>query len=181
MNQGMHIFSIEEKILENRIIIINNEINNITAMNAIKELLYLDYLNNQDITIYLNSPGGSVSDGLAIIDTFNLIKSDVSTIAVGICASMAALILSAGTKGKRFILPNANVMIHQPSGEAYGKADDIEVIADRIVEIRATIIDILAKNTNRNKKQIKADITKDYYMNAFKAIEYGIVDKITGK
>jgi len=181
MDRSFNIFSIEDKILENRIIVINDEINSITAMKVIKELIYLDYINNQDITIYINSPGGSVTDGLAIIDAFNIIKSDIKTICVGMCASMAAIILSAGTKGKRYILPNASVMIHQPSGGAYGKADDIEVASVRILEIKNRLAEMLSKNTNKNSKQIKDDITKDYYMNAKKSIEYGIVDQIIGE
>ena len=171
---------IEEKLLNNRTLIINSEINNISAMKLIKELLYLDSLNSDDITIYINSLGGSVTDGLAIIDTFNTVKSDIITVCVGMCASMAAIILSSGTKGKRLILPNATVMIHQPYAGIEGRAADIEIEASRISDVKNKLIDILAKNTKKNTLQVKNDIERNYYMNALEAKKYGIVDKKIG-
>ena len=144
----------------------------------IAELLYLDSIGQDDISIYINSPGGSVSSGMAIYDTMNFIKSDVCTICVGIAASMAAFLLSSGTKGKRFILPNADVMIHQPLGGAEGQASDIKIASDRIIDIRKRLNKILAKNTNQSLKKIEKDTERDNYLNAKEAFEYGLVDKI---
>ena len=142
------------------------------------QLLYLDSLNHHDISLYINSPGGSVSAGLAIYDTMNYIQSDVSTICFGIAASMGALILSSGKKGKRYILPNADVMIHQVLGKSEGQASDIEISTKRILNLKKRLNKILAKNTGKSIQTIEKDTDRDNYLSAKEAIEYGLVDKI---
>ncbi len=135
-------------------------------------------MNNNDIMLYINSPGGSVSAGLAIYDTMNYIKNDVCTIGIGMCASMGALILSSGTKGKRYALSNTKIMIHQPLGGAKGKASDIQILANEINKTKLNIIDILSKNTKKSKNKIQKDIEKDYYMTSLEAKNYNLIDKI---
>lgn len=171
-------YDIFSRLLKDRVVFISGEINDSLANSVIAELLYLDSIGQDDISIYINSPGGSVSSGMAIYDTMNFIKSDVCTICVGIAASMAAFLLSSGTKGKRFILPNADVMIHQPLGGAEGQASDIKIASDRIIDIRKRLNKILAKNTNQSLKKIEKDTERDNYLNAKEAFEYGLVDKI---
>ena len=144
----------------------------------IAQLLHLDSINHDDISIYINSPGGSVSSGLAIYDTMNFIKSDVSTVCVGIAASMGAFLLSSGAKGKRFILPNADVMIHQVLGRSEGQASDIKIATDRILDLKKRLNCILAKNTGKSIKRIEKDTDRDNYLSAKEAINYGLVDKI---
>lgn len=175
---GERVYDLYSRLLEDRIIILSNEINENNANIIISELLYLDSISNEDITIYINSPGGEISSGLAIYDTMNYIKSDVSTICIGMAASMAAFILSSGKKGKRYILPNSEVMIHQPLGGVQGQATEIKIVADRIIKLKNKINNILSKNTNKNIKQIEYDTERDYYMNSKEALEYGIIDKI---
>ncbi len=175
---GEKIFDIYTKLLQERIIFINGEINDDTANLVISELLYLDALNNQDIYLYINSPGGSVTSGLAIYDTMNYIKSDVSTVGIGLCASMGAILLAAGSNGKRLILPNTEVMIHQVLGGTEGKASDIKIHAERILAIKKKLNLILASKTGKSLNKINKDTLQDYYMDAKSAIKYGIVDKI---
>lgn len=179
--QGERSYDIFSRLLKERIIFISGEINDNVANSVIAELLYLDSLNHDDISIYINSPGGVISSGMAIYDTMNFVKSDVCTICLGIAASMAAFLLSSGTCGKRFILPNADVMIHQPLGGAEGQATDIKIAADRIVSLRERLNKILAKNTGKSLKLIERDTERDNYLNAEEALKYGIVDKIIKK
>ena len=169
---------IEDKLLESRIIFINGEIKEETAYDVVSKLLYLDSINHDDISLYINSPGGYVNQGFAIIDTMNIVKSDIGTYCIGSACSMGSIILSCGKKGKRYVLPNAEIMIHQPSGGAYGKSDDILISSNNLVKCKNKLIDILAKNTNKNKKEINKYFNNDYYMNAKEALEFGIVDKI---
>ena len=179
--QGERSYDIFSRLLKERIIFISGEINDSVANSVIAELLYLDSLNHDDISIYINSPGGVISSGMAIYDTMNFIKSDVCTICLGMAASMAAFLLSSGTYGKRFILPNADVMIHQPLGGAEGQATDIKIAADRIVSLRERLNKILAKNTGKSLKIIERDTERDNYLNADEALKYGTVDKIIKK
>ena len=174
-------YDIYSILLKNRIIFINGEIDDTLSNLVVAQLLYLDSLNHEDISIYINSPGGSVTSGLAIYDTMNFIKSNVSTICYGICASMAALLLSSGHKGKRYILPNADVMIHQVVGRSEGQASDIKIATDRILDLKNRLNTILSKNTNKHIKTIEKDTDRDNYLNANEALEYGLVDKIIKK
>lgn len=175
---GERSYDIFSRLLKERIIFISGEINDNLANSVIAELLYLDSINNDDISIYINSPGGSVSSGMAIYDTMNFVKSDIVTICVGIAASMGAFLLSSGKKGKRYILPNADVMIHQPLGGAEGQASDIKIASDRILNLRTRLNKILAKNTSKSLKKIEKDTERDNYLDAFGAVEYGLVDEI---
>lgn len=175
---GERSYDIFSRLLKERIIFISGEINDSMANSVIAELLYLDSINNEDISIYINSPGGSVSAGMAIYDTMNFIKSDVATICIGIAASMGAFLLSSGKKGKRYILPNADVMIHQPLGGAEGQATDIKIASDRILNLRMRLNKILAKNTSKSLKKIERDTERDNYLDANGALEYGLVDEI---
>lgn len=177
-SMGERAYDIYSRLLKNRIILLSGEINDDNANIVIAELLYLDSISNDDISLYINSPGGSITSGMAIYDTMNLIKSDVSTICVGMAASMAAFLLSCGKKGKRYCLPNSEVMIHQPLGGVNGQATEIDIVAKRIINLRSKINSILAKNTKRNIKQIEKDTDRDYYMDANTALDYGIIDKI---
>ena len=178
---GERSYDIFSRLLKDRIIFISGEINDTLANGVIAQLLYLDSLNTDDISIYINSPGGSVSAGMAIYDTMNFIKSEVCTICIGIAASMGAFLLSSGTKGKRFILPNADVMIHQPLGGAEGQASDIKIASDRIINIRKRLNKILAKNTGQTLKKIEKDTERDNYLDAKEAVAYGIVDNVIVK
>ena len=174
-------YDIYSILLKNRIIFISGEIDDTLSNLVVAQLLYLDSLSHEDISIYINSPGGSVTSGLAIYDTMNFIKSDVSTICYGICASMAALLLSSGHKGKRYILPNADVMIHQVLGRSEGQASDVKIATDRILDLKNRLNTILSKNTNKHIKTIEKDTDRDNYLNANEALEYGLVDKIIKK
>lgn len=175
---GDKVFDIYSKLLENRIIFINGEINDIMSNLVISELLYLDSLNNNTIDIYINSPGGSVTSGLAIIDTMNFIKSDVRTTVTGIAASMASLILASGTKGMRHSLKNSEVMIHQPLGNVGGQATDIEIQAKRIISKKKLLNNMLATFTNQPLKKIERDTERDKYLSSYEALEYGLIDSI---
>ena len=172
-------YDIYSRLLASRIIFLSGEIDDNLSNSVVAQMLYLDSLNHDDIYLYINSPGGSVSSGLAIYDTMNFIKSDVSTICLGIAASMAAVILSSGTKGKRLILPNADVMIHQVLGKSEGQASDIEIATERILSLKNRLNKILAKNANKSLKQIEKDTDRDNYLSAKEAISYGLVDKVT--
>ena len=175
---GERSYDIFSRLLKERIIFLSGEIDDDVANAVIAELLYLDSLNNDDISIYINSPGGSITSGMAIYDTMEFIKSDVSTICIGMAASMAAFLLSCGTKGKRFILPNSEVMIHQPLGGVSGQATEIKIAAERILKLKEKLNKILSNNTNKDFDTISKDTERDYFMNSDEALEYGIVDKI---
>ena len=172
------VYDLCSKLLEDRVILLTGEINDITSNIIISELLYLDSISNEDISIYINSPGGSITSGMAIYDTMNYIKSDVSTIGIGMAASMAAILLSSGTKGKRYILPNAAVMIHQPIGGVNGQASEIQIAADRIIKEKKKINKILSINCNKELEEVEKDTDRDYFMDAKEALEYNIVDAI---
>lgn len=175
---GEKIYDIYSKLLTNRIVFITGEINDDLSNLVISELLYLDSLNHNDIYLYINSPGGSVTSGLAIYDTMNYVKSDISTIAIGSCASMAAILLAAGTNGKRLSLPNSEIMIHQVLGGMEGKASEIKIQAERILELRKKLNKILSNLTKKSISKINKDTEKDYYLNPQNALKYGIIDKI---
>ena len=178
---GERAYDIYSRLLKDRIIILNGEINCQTANIVVAELLYLDSINHNDINIYINSPGGEITSGMAIYDTMNFIKSDVSTICIGMAASMAAFLLSSGAKGKRLCLPNAEVMIHQPLGGAQGQATEIKIAAERILKSREKLNSILANRCKKDIKIIEVDTERDNFMEAEEALEYGLVDKIIVK
>jgi len=175
---GERSYDIFSRLLKERIVFISGEIDDDLANSVIAQLLYLDSINSDDISIYINSPGGSITSGMAIYDTMRFIKSDVSTICIGMAASMAAFLLSCGKKDKRFILPNAEVMIHQPLGGASGQATEIKIAAERILKLKEKLNRILAENTGKDFEIINKDTERDYFMNSDEALEYGIVDKI---
>jgi ATP-dependent Clp protease protease subunit len=177
-SMGERAYDIYSRLLKNRIVIISGEIDDNMANIVIAELLYLDSLNNDDIQLYINSPGGSITSGMAIFDTMNFVKSDVVTTGIGLAASMGAFLLSCGAKGKRYILPNTEVMIHQPLGGIQGQATEIDIAAKRIINLRKRLNTIMGKNTNKSLKQIEKDTERDYFMDAKEALEYGIIDKI---
>jgi ATP-dependent Clp protease protease subunit len=174
-------YDIFSRILKDRIILLSGEITDDVANSVVAQLLYLNSLNHDDISLYINSPGGSITAGMAIYDTMNFIDSDVSTICLGMAASMAAFILSSGKKGKRFILPNGEVMIHQPLGGVSGQATEIKIVAERILNLKRKINTILTKNTNKSIEEIEIDTERDYFMDAKEALNYGLVDKIIEK
>jgi len=178
---GERSYDIFSRLLKNRIILLTGEIDDNVASSVVAQILYLDSINHDDISIYINSPGGSVTAGMAIYDTMNFIKSDVSTICLGMAASMGAFLLSSGARGKRYILPNAEVMIHQPLGGAQGQATEIKIAAEHILKLRDKLNNILSKNTNQSLKKIKEDTERDNFMDSTEALEYGLVDKIIEK
>lgn len=178
-NRGERSYDIFSRLLNDRIIMLNEEVNAATASLVVAQLLYLEGQDpNKDIALYINSPGGSVTDGMAIYDTMQYIKCDVSTICMGMAASMGAFLLAAGTKGKRYALPNADIMIHQPSGGAQGQATDIEIHTKHILHTKQKLNEILAKNTGQPLEVIKADTERDNFMTAQQALEYGLIDKV---
>ena len=177
-NNGERVYDIYSRLLKDRIIILSGEITDESANSVVAQLLYLDSLNQDDISLYINSPGGAVTAGMAIYDTMNFVKSDVSTICLGMAASMAAFLLSSGTKEKRFCLPNSEVMIHQPLGGAQGQATEIKIAAEHILNLKEKLNKILSKNTGQDIKQIEHDTDRDNFMNAEEAKEYGIIDQI---
>ena len=180
-SNGERVYDIYSRLLKDRIIILNGEIDDNNANNVVAELLYLDSINHSDINLYINSPGGSITAGMAIYDTMNFIKSNVSTICIGMAASMAAFLLSSGEKGKRFCLENSEVMIHQPLGGASGQATEIKIAAERILKLKNKLNTILSKNTSQDIKKIETDTERDYFMDSTEALGYGIVDKILKK
>lgn len=180
-NNSERSYDIFSRLLKERIILLNGEINDTLSNSIIAELLYLDSVSNDDISLYINSPGGSITSGFAIYDTMNLINSDVSTICVGMAASMGAFLLSSGTKGKRYALPNAEVMIHQPLGGAEGQATEIKIAAERILKSRDKLNKILSKNTGKDISIIEHDTERDNFMDSKEAFEYGLIDKIIEK
>ena len=179
---GERAYDIYSRLLKDRIIMLSGEINDYTANIAVAQLLFLAAEDpDKDIHLYINSPGGSVTAGFAIFDTMNYIKCDVSTICIGMAASMGAFLLSAGTKGKRIALPNSEIMIHQPLGGARGQATDIKIQADLILRTRDNLNRILAENTGRSIEEIARDTERDNFMTAQQALEYGLIDKIFTK
>ena len=181
-NRGERSYDIYSRLLEDRIIFVNDEINDQTANLIIAQMIYLEGKDpDKDIMMYINSPGGSVVAGLAIYDTMNYIKCDVSTICVGMAASMAAVLLSSGTKGKRFALPNSEIMIHQPLGGFQGQASDIKIHADHIIKTRKLLNKILSDNSGVDIAKIEKDTDRDNYMSAEEAKKYGLIDKIYAK
>ena len=181
-SRGERSYDIYSRLLEDRIIFLSDEVNDATASIIVAQLLFLEAQDpDKDISFYINSPGGSVSAGLAIYDTMNFIKCDVSTICVGMAASMGAFLLSSGAKGKRLALPNAEIMIHQPLGGAKGQATDIKIQADLILRTRERLNRILAANTGKDIEQIALDTERDNYMTAEEALNYGLIDKIFAK
>ena len=178
-SRGERSYDIFSRLLNDRIIILSEEVNDVTASLIIAQMLYLEAQDpDKDIQFYINSPGGVITSGLAIYDTMQYIKCDVATICVGMAASMGAFLHSAGAKGKRMALPNAEIMIHQPSGGAQGQATDIQIQAKRIEQIKRKLNEILAANTGKSYEQIAADTERDNFMTAQEAVEYGIIDKV---
>lgn len=180
--RGERSYDIYSRLLEDRIIFITGEINDATADIVVAQLIYLEGVDpEKPISIYINSPGGSVSAGLAIYDTMNYIKCDVCTICIGLAASMGAFLLSSGTKGMRYALPNAEIMIHQPLGGVSGQASDIAIHAEQIIKTKRKLNEILAKNTSKDIKTISKDTDRDNFMSADEALKYGLIDKIFEK
>lgn len=178
-SRGERSYDIFSRLLNDRIIILNEEVNSVSAGIVVAQLLYLEGQDpSKDISLYINSPGGSVTDGLSIYDTMQYIKCDVSTICMGMAASMGAFLLAAGTPGKRYALPNADIMIHQPSGGARGQATDIEIHTKHILHTKQKLNEILAKNTGRPVEEIAKDTERDNFMTAQQALEYGLIDKV---
>ena len=181
-NRGERQYDIYSRLLEDRIVVLSDEVNDQTASLVVAQLLYLEGQDaEKDINLYINSPGGSVTAGFAIYDTMNYIKCDVSTICMGLAASMGAFLLSSGAKGKRYALPNSEIMIHQPSGGAKGQATEIQIVAENILKTRETLNRILAENTGKPIEQIAIDTERDNFMTAEEAAEYGLVDKVITK
>ncbi len=180
--RGERSYDIYSRLLKDRIIFLGDEINDEVSNAVVAQLLFLESESpERDISIYINSPGGSVSAGLAIYDTMQFVKCDISTIAVGMAASMAAVLLAAGTPGKRIALPNSKVMIHQPLGGSQGQASDIEIQAREILKTKETLNTILAAHTGQTLRKIKSDTDRDFYMTAREALKYGLVDKVIEK
>jgi len=178
-NRGERSYDIYSRLLNDRIIFLGEEINDYTASLVVAQFLYLEAQDpDKDIHLYINSPGGSVTAGMAIYDTMQFIKSDVSTICVGMAASMAAFLLASGAKGKRFALPNSEIMIHQPSGGAQGQVTDIKIHAERIIRIKRNINQILSNITGKPLEIVENDTERDNFMSAEQAVEYGLIDKV---
>lgn len=178
-NRGERSYDIFSRLLNDRIIFLSEEVNDTTASLVVAQLLYLESQNpDQDIQFYINSPGGSVTAGMAIYDTMQYIKCDVSTICLGMAASMGAFLLAAGTKGKRFALPNSEIMIHQPSGGAQGQATDISIHANHILRVKDKLNQILSERTGQPLDVVKRDTERDNFMTAQEALEYGLIDKV---
>ena len=181
-NRGERAYDIYSRLLTDRIIFLADEVNDVTASLVVAQMLFLEAQDpDKDISLYINSPGGSVTSGLAIYDTMNYIKCDVSTICIGMAASMGAILLSSGAKGKRIALPNSEIMIHQPLGQAQGQATDILIHAHHIEQIRSNINKILAEETGKPLEQIQIDTERDNFMTAAEAAEYGLIDKVISK
>ncbi len=181
-NRGERSYDIFSRLLNDRIVMLSEEVNDVTASLVVAQLLYLEGQDpSKDIHLYINSPGGSITAGMAIYDTMQYIKSDVSTICVGLAASMGAFLLAAGAKGKRFALPNSEIMIHQPSGGAQGQATDIKIQAERIVKMKAKLNKILSENTGQPISVIERDTERDNFMSSDEAVTYGLIDKVITK
>ncbi|MBQ3061700.1 MAG: ATP-dependent Clp endopeptidase proteolytic subunit ClpP [Lachnospiraceae bacterium] len=178
-SKGERSYDIYSRLLKDRIIFLGEEVTDVTASLVVAQLLYLESEDpNKDICLYINSPGGSVTAGMAIYDTMQYIKCDVSTICIGLAASMGAFLLAGGAKGKRFALPNAEVMIHQPSGGARGQATEIQIVAENILKIKKKLNEMLAQNTGKPLEVVSVDTERDHYMDAYEAKEYGIIDEV---
>ena len=181
-SRGERSYDIYSRLLQDRIIILSNEVNDDIASLVVSQLLFLESQDpNKDISLYINSPGGSVSAGFAIYDTMNYVKCDVSTICMGLAASMGAFLLAGGAKGKRLALPNAEIMIHQPSGGAQGQATEIQIAAEHILRTKQKLNEILAANTGQSLETIKADTERDNFMSADEAKAYGLIDEVIAK
>ncbi|WP_059048817.1 ATP-dependent Clp endopeptidase proteolytic subunit ClpP [Paenibacillus senegalimassiliensis] len=181
-NRGERAYDIYSRLLKDRIIFLGSQVNDVVANSIIAQMLFLDAEDpTKDISLYINSPGGSITAGMAIYDTMQFIKSDVSTICVGMAASMGAFLLNAGAPGKRYALPNSEIMIHQPLGGAEGQATDIEIRARRILKMRDKLNQILSERTGQPLERIEKDTDRDYFMSAAEAKEYGLVDKVIEK
>lgn len=181
-SRGERSYDIYSRLLKDRIIFLGEEVNDVTASVIVAQLLFLESEDPaKDINFYINSPGGSVTAGMAIYDTMNYVKCDISTICIGMAASMGAFLLSGGTKGKRLALPNAEIMIHQPSGGAQGQATDIKIVSDHIIKTRHKLNSILASNTGKPLEVIAVDTERDNYMSAQEAVEYGLIDSVIEK
>jgi ATP-dependent Clp protease protease subunit len=181
-NRGERSYDIYSRLLKDRIIFMGDEVNDVTSSLVIAQLLFLEADDpDKDISFYINSPGGSVTAGLAIFDTMQYIKPDVSTICVGMAASMGAFLLAAGAKGKRFCLPNSEIMIHQPSGGAQGKASDVRIYAERLIRNRKRLNEILSEKTGQPIEKVERDVERDYFMSSEEAKAYGLVDEILVK
>ena len=181
-NRGERSYDIYSRLLKERIIFLGGEVNDVTADLVVAQLLFLEAEDpDKDIQIYINSPGGSITAGFAIYDTMQYIKPDVSTICIGMAASMGAFLLAAGEKGKRFALPNSEIMIHQPLGGMQGQAEDIRIHADRIIRTRETINKILSEKTGQSLEKISQDTDRDFFMTTLEAKEYGIIDEVIEK
>lgn len=181
-SRGERSYDIFSRLLKERIIMLSGEVNDASAQLIVAQLLFLDSEDpDKDISLYINSPGGSVTAGMAIYDTMQLINADVSTICVGMAASMGAFLLSCGAKGKRYALPNAEIMIHQPLGGFQGQATDIDIHARRILRTKETLNKILSENTGKPLEKINADVERDYFMTAEESMEYGLIDKVIRK
>lgn len=181
-SRGERSYDIYSRLLNDRIIMLSDQVNDVTASLVVAQLLYLEGQDpDKDINLYINSPGGSITSGMAIYDTMQYIKCDVSTICIGMAASMGAFLLSCGAKGKRFALPNSEIMIHQPLGGAQGQATDIKIHAERIIKTRQSINSILALNTGKDISVIERDTERDNFMSAMEAKEYGLIDKVIEK
>ncbi len=178
-SRGERSFDIYSRLLQDRIILIFGEINEALSASVIAQMLFLASVNkDENIYLYINSPGGEVSSGLAIYDTIKYIPCKVCTIGMGLCASMGAFLLSSGTKSNRFALPNTKIMIHQPAGGVQGKASEIMIVAEEIIKTKKLLNEILAKNTNQPLSKIEVDVEKDYYMSSQEAMEYGLIDEV---
>ena len=178
-NKGERSYDIYSRLLKDRIIFLGEEVNDVTASLVVAQLLFLESEDpNKDISLYINSPGGSVTAGMAIYDTMQYIKCDVSTICLGLAASMGAFLLAGGKKGKRYALPNSEIMIHQPSGGAKGQATDIQIVADNILKVKEKLNTMLSENTGQPYEKVAADTERDNYMSAQEAKEYGLVDEV---
>ena len=181
-SRGGRSYDIYSRLLEDRIVFLSGEIDDATANTVVAQLIYLEAKDpSKDISLYINSPGGSVSAGLAIYDTMNYVKCDVSTICMGMAASMGAFLLSSGAKGKRYALPNSEIMIHQPLGGAQGQASDIKIAAEHILRTKRKLNEILAANTGKPVEQLERDTDRDNYLSADEALAYGLIDKVFTK
>ena len=179
---GERAFDIYSRLLNERIIFLGEDVNEHTANSVVAQLLHLAYVDPQaDISLYINSPGGSVYDGMAIYDTMNFIKPDVATYGIGLQASMGAFLLSSGAKSKRFCLPHAKVMIHQPSSGTHGKVTDMEIDMKETLEVKEMLANIMAKNTGQKLAKVKSDMERDYWMTPDEAVKYGLIDKVLTK
>ena len=181
-SRGERSFDIYSRLLQDRVIFLSDEVNDVTASLVVAQLLFIESQDpDKDIVLYINSPGGSITAGMAIFDTMNYIKCDVSTVCVGMAASMGAFLLAAGAKGKRLALPNSEIMIHQPLGGMQGQATDIKIHADRIIRMRRTLNEILAKQTGRPVEEIERDTERDNFLSAEEAKAYGLIDEVIDK